>query len=272
MLSEPVLRDLFLLPFLAGLAPTIFLPWIGNYLRLRDEWLATLGLAHLSTAGALLAHLWHWPGVLGALLFSTLGVAGKQIGGGNSNSVYALMLLLGWSSTLLLAANLALGDALTQAMIDGQLYFAGKTELLANACLLMLITFFLARLGPVLLRNRWFPSQARANRQRFWRCSLMFDLVAAAAIAAATATLGLMAGFALVFVPSWMAFRLAGSWRQTFWLATGLGVVSYVLAFTLALFLDQPFGPLLTLVLLLAASLVVLWQRCRRLKPDIAAG
>ena len=107
MLSEPVLRDLFLLPFLAGLAPTIFLPWIGNYLRLRDEWLATLGLAHLSTAGALLAHLWHWPGVLGALLFSTLGVAGKQIGGGNSNSVYALMLLLGWSSTLLLAANLA---------------------------------------------------------------------------------------------------------------------------------------------------------------------
>ena len=271
-MSQKVFSELFLLPFLAGLGPAIFLPWIGNYLRLREEWLATLGLAHLSTAGALLAQVWHWPGVLGALLLSILGVTGKQIGGGNSNSAYALMLLAGWSSSLLLAANLALGDALTQALIDGQLYFAGQADLLVNGSLLVLVAFFFQRFGAALLRHRWFPSQTKANRQQSWRCLLLFDLFVAAAIAAATSSLGLMAGFALIFVPSWVAFRLAGSWRQSGWLASGLGVGSYLLAFVLALLLDQPFGPLLAVVLLVLALLTVVWQKChwaKSLPPDV---
>lgn len=258
--------ELFLLPFLAGIVPSILLPWVGSYLRLRDEWLATLGLAHLSTAGALLAQFWHWPGFLGSWLLAMLGVAGKQLGGGKSNSAYALMLLTGWSLSLLLAANLALGDALTQAMIDGQLYFSGTAELLVNLGVFLVASVVLRWLGPNLLRERFFPGHARADRKPVWLWLILFDLLAASAIAAATATLGLMASFGLVFVPAWIAFRLAGNWRQTIGLALAVGVLTYVSAFSLALALDQPFGPLLTAVLLLVAFLAAIWGRFAQVK------
>ena len=46
--------SLLTVPFFAGLTLAVLLPLVGNLLRLRDEWLATLGLAHLAAAGALL--------------------------------------------------------------------------------------------------------------------------------------------------------------------------------------------------------------------------
>jgi hypothetical protein len=47
------------------------------------------------------------------------------------------------------------------------------------------------------------------------------DLLAAAGMAVGTATLGLMGAFALVFVPAWLAFRLAPGWRWTLLIAAG---------------------------------------------------
>ena len=64
-------------------------------------------------------------------------------------------------------------------------------------------------------------------------------------LALATMTMGVMGGFALVFIPPWIAFRRAGNWRRGLILATSIGVAAYVLAFLLALGLDQPFGPVL---------------------------
>ena len=74
-------------------------------------------------------------------------------------------------------------------------------------------------------------------------------LIAALTLALATMTMGVMGGFALVFVPAWIAFRRAGSWRRGLMMAVLIGVVGYVTAFILALWLDQPFGPVLALLL-----------------------
>jgi zinc transport system permease protein len=41
-----------------------------------------------------------------------------------------------------------------------------------------------------------------------------FDLLAALTLALATMTLGVMGGFALIFVPPWIVFRRARSWRS----------------------------------------------------------
>lgn len=242
----------FVLPFLAGLPLALVLPLLGNLLRLREEWLATLGLAHLAAAAALGGMGVGLPAIWGAPAGAVLGALGKQASRQRSNSVYALMILAGWAVTLLIAANTSLGHALAQAMVDGQLYFASAREAWLAGAVGSLTLLLLPWLTPRLIRARLLPSFERANHLPAWRWHLGFDLTVALAVAVATATLGLMATFALVFVPAWLAFHSASSWRRT-WVISGLiGLGAYVLAFCLAIGLDQPFGP--TLVFLLVVG------------------
>ncbi|MFN3594602.1 MAG: metal ABC transporter permease, partial [Thiobacillaceae bacterium] len=228
---------------------------LGNLLRLREEWLATLGLTHLAAAAALAGMGLGLPAVLGAPAGAALGALGKHASRQGSNSVYALMILAGWALSLLIAANSPLGHALAQAMVDGQLYFATAREAWLAGTLALLTLGLLPWLTPRLLRARLLPTHERANRLPAWRWHLGFDLTVAVAVAVATATLGLMATFALVMVPAWIAFRRAGSWRWAWFLSAGIGISGYGIAFALALALDQPFGPVL--VLLLVSGLLV---------------
>jgi len=244
------MTNLFLIPFLAGLPLALALPRLGQLLRMRDEGLAALGLAHLASATALAGQAAHLPGVLGAPLGALLGGAAKALLGARGNGAFALMILAGWCATLLIASNSALGEALAHAHIEGQLYFAGVAELIAALSVSLAMLLALPWLTPRLVRARLFPLHETANRMPAWRWHLGFDLLAALAIAIATATLGLMAAFALVFVPPWIAHRRARNWRHASRLAAGIGLTAYVLAFATALAFDQPFGPLLVLVLL----------------------
>lgn len=61
-----------------------------------------------------------------------------------------------------------------------------------------------------------------------------------------------MAAFALIFVPPLVAWRGDGGWCRALLLAVVVGLAAYLLSFILALVLDQPFGPLLALTLVLA--------------------
>ena len=83
-----------------------------------------------------------------------------------------------------------------------------------------------------------------------------FDLLAALCLALATMSLGVMGAFALVFIPPWLAFRRAANWRAGLRWALGIGVTAYCAAFGLALGLDQPFGPVLAILLVLVGLLV----------------
>jgi zinc transport system permease protein len=194
--------------------------------------------------------------MLGASLGALGGGAVKSLGGARGNTAYGFMILIGWSALLLAAANTAAGDALGQAVMDGQLYFAGWTELAAAVLLTGLAVTALPRLMLQLLRARFFPRHDAANRLPAWRWHLGFDLLAAFGVAVGTATLGLLGAFALVLVPAWMAFRIAPGWAWTLWLAGLIGVAAYLAAFVLALGLDQPFGPTLAAVCLALGGLI----------------
>lgn len=87
-----------------------------------------------------------------------------------------------------------------------------------------------------------------------WRWHLGFDLLTALGIAVATATLGLVSTFALVFIPGWIAFRVAASWRSALAIAAAVAALGYLTAFALALALDQPFSPVLVALLLTLAA------------------
>ncbi len=249
--SEPLFR----LPLITGLLLSALLPLLGCYLMLRDEWLAALGLAHLAGAGALLGGLMGLPALVGGSVLACAGASHKALWQIHGNLAYAFMILLGWSTMLLLAANTRLGESLASAMIDGQLYFAATPELAAALALALLTALALPWLGPRLLRARLFPRLEQANQLPAWRWHLGFDLLVALAMASATATLGLVAAFALILLPSWAAFRLASGWRWCLLIAVLFGVVGFALAFALALLLDQPFGPVAVVTLLALAGI-----------------
>ena len=65
-----------------------------------------------------------------------------------------------------------------------------------------------------------------------------------------------MAAFALVFIPPWLAFRFAGNGKQALVISVSFGVAGYLAAFLLALWLDQPFGPILVALLLVVAGIL----------------
>ena len=250
--------DLFLLPFLTGLCLALVLPVLGCFLRLRDEWLAALAYAHVAAAGALLALIGGLVPVFGGMAAAALAGAGqrlfaRRLAGG---AAFALLLLAGWAVAVLLAANQPLAEQLGHSLFDGQLYFSGASQLALVLPWAIFAAVVLRLLARQLLLARVYPDYLKARQMRAWPVILGFDLVAALTLALATMSMGVMGGFALVFVPAWVAFRRASTWRNGVLLAVAIGLVGYVAAFALALGLDQPFGPVLAL-LLIAVGLII---------------
>lgn len=249
--------ELFLVPFLTGLALAVLLPLLGCYLRLRDEWLAALAYAHVAAAGALLALVANVPSLVGGMAAAGAAGAGKRALAGRlaGGAAYAFLLLGGWALAVLLAANQPLAERLGHALFDGQLYFAAAAQLPWVALSVGLALAALSALSTQLLLNQVYPDFFRARRRQSWPLLTGFDLLAALSLALATLVLGVMGAFALVFIPPWLAFRRGRDWRSGLRLALLCGLLAYVIAFGLALFLDQPFGPVLALVLMTMAWL-----------------
>lgn len=251
-----LLDPLFRIPFGVGLLTALVLPLLGALLRLRGEWLAALGLAHLAGAGALLGLAAGIPALLGAPLGAMAGALTKTFGQFRGNTVYALMILVGWSATLLAAANTTLGSVMGHALVEGQLYFAGPTQLWAALALAGLAAAAIPWLMPRLIHARLFPGHEASNGLPAWRWHLGFDVLVALGMAVGTGSLGLMGAFVLVFVPPWAAFRLASNWRGCLWISLGIGLSAYLVAFITALWLDQPFGPVLVAVTIILAAVL----------------
>lgn len=263
MLFDP----LFVRPFFTGLMFAFLLPLLGAYLRLRDEWLAALAFAQTAAAGSLLAMLVGWPLMLGGLLAAGAAAALKSLFEGAARGVqgaaYAMLLVAGWAVSVLLVANLPLAERLGHALFDGQLYFTDASHLVAALVSAIVVGAGLWRLSRGLLLSHFFPDFFRARGLSARRIHFLFDLLVALALAQATMSIGVMASFALVFVPPMVAWNGSGGWRRSLLFAAGVGMGAYLLAFVLALLGDQPFGPILAILLVLAGVLSGVVHRFR---------
>jgi zinc transport system permease protein len=255
---------LFAVPFANGLLLAIVLPLLGAYSRLRGEWLSSLGIAQASAAGIVLGAFITPTPAIGAVLGAALAASVKAgLGRSVGNDVYAVMLLAAWSATLLLAANSAHGDDLARALLQGQLYFTGQAELLGLIVLALIVGAVLPWLSHRVLLGQFFPEHVAANGGGRGRHDFIFDLLAAVALAGASSVIGVMAAFAMVFVPPWVAFFVARGWRQTLAWSVALGLGGYLSSFAFAIVLDQPYGPVLVATLLVVASGRSLVRRVR---------
>ena len=245
---------MFLLPFLNGLLLAILLPLVGAHVRLREEWLASLGLAQVAAAGVAVAAFWDAPIPVVALVAAVLAAMAKSRFGSRGNESYALMLLLGWTVALGLAANSAHGDELSRALTQGQLYFTGAGHLQALVAVGLLQFGLLPWLAPRLLLARFFPDHFAANGRPNPRHELVFDVMVAVTLALAATAIGVMAAFAVVFLPPWIAFRFASGWFRTIALGIAISIAGYLIAFALAFRFDQPIGPAIVGVLLILGT------------------
>lgn len=250
-----VFDPMFFTPFATGLLVAAVLPVLGMYLRLREEWLAALAFAQLAAAGSLAAAIVGMPVLIGGLGVSGIAAAAKAWLVRSGNNGYAILMVAGWGASILMLANAPLADHLGHALFDGQLYFTGLAHLWSIAVFAVIAATLMLWLSRKLLLERMFPDFFRASGLSAMRFHLLFDLLVAAGLALATATIGVMAAFALVFVPTMIAYQWGRSWRHSMLVSTLVGVIAYVIAFEIALMEDQPFGPVLVLALVLAAAI-----------------
>ena len=157
--------------------------------------------------------------------------------------------------SVLLVANLPLAERLGHALFDGQLYFVEREHLIAAWLALGVAGGLLLRLSRTLLLCHFFPDFFRARGRSARRAHLVFDMLVAAVLAIATMSIGVMAAFAMIFVPPLIAWQWARTWRGSLLLAMLAGLLAYLAAFALALAADQPFGPVLALTLVVAGVL-----------------
>lgn len=250
-MSVDLLWDpLFRAPLLAGLVLAPLAAVLGCWLRVRDEWLACLGYAHAAGAGGVLAAALHIPMLPGAMGAAAVAGAVKALLGRIGNEAFAVMLLLGWSLALLLAANHPRADVVGRVFLDGQILFAGREQVWVALAMAGVALLAMPVLSSHLLRQRFQPGYHRANGHAPWALNLAFDLLVVLVVAVCSMAMGVMAAFALVLLPAWIVWRLARGWRMTLWLVAALATLSYLCAFALAIALDQPFGPVMVAVLL----------------------
>jgi zinc transport system permease protein len=246
---------LFLMPFLNGLLLASLLALLGPYSRMRGDWLASLGVAQAAGAGLLLGALAGGGATLGALCAAAVAAIAKTVLGRRSgNDAYAVMLLVGWSAALLLAANTARGEDLSRALLEGQLYFTGRSQLWTVALLLVLVIAMVKTLSRHLLLSCLLPDRLVGERRPAARYDLVFDVLMAISLALAATVVGVMAAFALVFIPAWVAFGFAASWRSTMTWSLLLAITAATSSFALAIIFDQPYGPVLVAALIVAGS------------------
>ncbi len=264
-MSDWLLFDpLFRLPFFVGLLLAAGLSLIGALLRMRNEWLAALGLSQIAAAGGMIAVLLHVPVLIGAFGAAGLAMLVRSALPKVGNSHYAAMILLGWSAVLLLGSFMDHGRTIGESLLLGQLYFTYTPHLLGAAALLILAVALFPWLSPRLLVARFFPDYHAANRVRVWPYRVAFALLTLLAAVFGTISIGAFPAFAMLFVPPWVGFVLVDGWARSVVISVSIGVTTYLVAFILALFLDLPFGPVLVALLVLTGSLRFLTALRRR--------
>jgi len=242
-----MIDPIFHLPFLTGLLAALLLAWCGLIKRLREEGLAALSYAQAGGLGLVAAPLLGLSALPGALLGALAAATVKPWLARSADGL--ILLLLGtWGLSLLLVANLPSGENLGRLLVDGQLYFTRREHAVGLGLTLLAALVLLPRLTRRIQRERLFPTRRAGLLSR-----LALELLVAASLALAAASLGVMAAFALAFLPARAAFQVAAHWSSALLIALGIGLGAHLLAFVLALRFDQPYGPVITLLLLAAA-------------------
>lgn len=240
--------------FLTGLGVSLLLGIGGAGLMLRGSVWQALAVSQWSAVGGVLASIIAWPVMTVAALTAGLSLVIVQVKR-NSEQWPLGLFLVGSATVLLLAGNFAQAELSAASWAEGQLYFVTSTLALSAALItgsaLLTLPFFFQQW----LRLQAQPDQGTFPKPNGWR--LIAEAVWwTAIIVLATATVGSIATLAFLLFPAWIAALVSRNAVQFVCFAALFSVLGYLIAWTLALVLDQPFAPVLILTLCLLSSFV----------------
>ncbi len=247
LLFDPLL----LIPLLAGLLAAVNLGLLAPGNALHDEWLGAYALAQCAATGGIMALALGGLPFLGALGGALAGLLGKAMLAPGNRS-YAYLWLGAWSVGMLTAAQTG-GEALAQSWLEGQLYFANTGQLMSNGLFLLFWLGIGAWLLDHDLRRVLLPHRVTTPAAAFWQhaARLAQASLLALGVALGVLTFGILATFGLLLFPAQFALHRAASWRQAQRWSVAYAGVAYLGAYVVALAADQPFTPVLLLLLLL---------------------
>ena len=96
-----IFDPLFRIPLIVGLIASILLPLLGALLHAREEWLATLGIAHVTAAAQLVGAALGLPLLASGTIGAIVAVIAKQFTAQQGNLGYALLMFAVFSDSKL---------------------------------------------------------------------------------------------------------------------------------------------------------------------------
>ncbi len=264
-MNDFILFDpLFRVPLLTGLCLAAALSLIGGFLKMREEWLSALGISQISAAGAVAGVALGVPVIFTAVAAAAGAALIKDLNPKSGNSHYAMMIILGWAASLLLAANTYHGEVAGETFLRGQLYFTHGGHLAGALILLVFLLAVLKWLSKRLLTERFFPDYYSANNIAAFPHRIIFAGLVVFSAVLGTVSIGAFPAFAMFFVPPWIGFVIVDGWKKSLAVSVLIAVAAYLVSFAAAVLGDQPFGPLLMIVLALFAMVRPLVKLVRR--------
>lgn len=261
--------------FIAGLAVAIVCPLIGVFLVLRRLSLLADGLGHVTFAGLAAGLLLGVNPLFAASIAALGGAVGierlRARGRVAGDAAIAMFYTSGLALGVVLVSRAGGFSANVLSYLFGSIAAVQDSDLaivgLLTAGVVLLVTLFYKELFYLTFDEE---SARAAGLPAAWVNTLLAAL-AAVTVVAAMRIVGLLLVSALMVLPALTAIRLAASFRQTFALAAGAGVIAVVVGLTVSFYLDSAPGGTIVLAALALFGLAALFDSRRVGQPAARA-
>jgi zinc transport system permease protein len=244
---------------IAGLLTGLAAPAIGTYLVQRRLSLMGDGIGHIAITGVALGLLTGTAPVLTAVLISILGAITIEVvrARGKTSGDVALALLFygGIAGGVLLIGLAGQGAATLNTYLFGSLTTVSPEDLWVVAGLAIAVLVVAVGLSPQLFAVCQDEEYARVTGLRVPVLNVLIAVMAAVSVTVAMRTVGLLLVSALMVVPVATAQQFTRSFRATFVIASGLGLLACLSGIVTSYYVDV--APGATIVVLALAGFAV---------------
>lgn len=232
-------------PFWSGLGSAVLLGLAGASLFLRSASLQGLVVSQSAAAGGILASALVLPVLPGAMLLAGLVYWHVQYAKRLKPERILLFFLLCGASVNALLANMTHLHAAAERWLSGDIYYISRDDALW-LLLLIAATFALyPRLHRVWLQSQLAPDIVGPRLSVWQRMPEAIWLLSVLVLS--SYLLGTPAAVFMLLLPPWLAAYWSKCFRSFLILSVLICSLIYLLAWHVALWLDQPFAPLLIL-------------------------
>ena len=256
-------------------------PAIGTYLVQRRLALLGDGIGHVALTGVAVGLLTGWAPLNTAVILAAAGAIAIELlrsyGKTSGDVALALLFYGGIAAGVLLTAEAGESAATLNTYLFGSITTLQPSDLRDIAILSAVVLVVAIGLSPQLFAICQDEEQSRVSGLPARMYGVLIAALAAVTVTVSMRTVGLLLASALMVVPVATAQQFSRSFRTTFALAMGLGVIASVAGVAVSFEADTPAGPTIVLLALagfvLAAPVgaVLAWRRAKLAPFDEAA-